>query len=164
MAPLMMTDEPMPSVVNNNSFGMCNYKFCLSRVIYKTYTDRFFFVLLVTHTRSQGVNADLDGHHQHYTKNVPVNESILSLLLKLHDKLTGVSNSYVPSECRLEKCKNSEDSRIGNGAFFVAKVLDKSCLLSDINLSFVKQLYESNMSWSDGGLSTDSPSCSSEER
>ena len=91
-------------------------------------------------------------------------ESILSLLLKLHDKLVGTANSYKPSQSRLDACKEKEDSRIGDGVFFVAKVLDKACLASDINFTVVKQLYQAKVneqSASDGG---ETSGCSSDEK
>lgn len=46
-------------------------------------------------------------------------ESIISLLIKLHSKLTGKPNSYRPN------FDESSDSRIGDGPFFIAKLLNK---------------------------------------
>ncbi|CAL4116468.1 unnamed protein product, partial [Meganyctiphanes norvegica] len=51
---------------------------------------------------------------------VEVEESIISLLIKLHSKMTGKPNSYRP-----DFSKQREDSRIGDGPFFIAKVLNK---------------------------------------
>lgn len=51
-----------------------------------------------------------------------VNESIISLLLKLHAQLSGVPDSYVLGQ---QTSEGLLDSRIGDGPFFVAKVLDR---------------------------------------
>lgn len=50
---------------------------------------------------------------------VAVEESIISLLIKLHSKLTGKPNSYRPN------FSDTSDSRIGDGPFFIAKLLNK---------------------------------------
>ncbi|ROT84089.1 putative E3 ubiquitin-protein ligase UBR3 isoform X1 [Penaeus vannamei] len=50
---------------------------------------------------------------------IAVEESIISLLIKLHSKLTGKPNSYRPN------FDESSDSRIGDGPFFIAKLLNK---------------------------------------
>lgn len=50
---------------------------------------------------------------------VSVEESIISLLIKLHSKLSGKPNSYRPN------FSNTNDSRIGDGPFFIAKLLNK---------------------------------------
>ena len=55
---------------------------------------------------------------------VQVNESIISLLLKLHSQLTGTQNSYRPDHPSNNSFTDrSSDSRIGDGPFFVAKLL-----------------------------------------
>ena len=51
-------------------------------------------------------------------------------------------NAYVPSE----RVYTTLDSRIGDGLFFVGKVLDKACLASEENRKYVEQLYESKKS------------------
>lgn len=50
---------------------------------------------------------------------VSVEESIISLLIKLHSKLSGKPNSYRPN------FSDTSDSRIGDGPFFIAKLLNK---------------------------------------
>ncbi|XP_076043889.1 ubr3 ubiquitin ligase [Oratosquilla oratoria] len=50
---------------------------------------------------------------------VEVGETMISLLLKLHSKLSGKNNSYRPD------FEDTSDSRIGDGPFFIAKVLNK---------------------------------------
>ncbi|XP_071532346.1 E3 ubiquitin-protein ligase Ubr3 isoform X3 [Panulirus ornatus] len=50
---------------------------------------------------------------------VAVEESIISLMIKLHSKLTGKPNSYRPN------FTDTTDSRIGDGPFFIAKLLNK---------------------------------------
>ena len=75
--------------------------------------------------------------HPHRTV-VSVNESIISLLLKFHSKLTGRQDSYVPVAERAKMpaltattVPEYRESRIGDGAFFVEKVLDKICELDE---------------------------------
>lgn len=55
-------------------------------------------------------------------------ESIISLLLKLHSVLSGRPDSYVLGQHR---ALGLLDSRIGDGPFFVAKVLDRIAELDD---------------------------------
>ncbi|XP_042224390.1 E3 ubiquitin-protein ligase ubr3-like [Homarus americanus] len=50
---------------------------------------------------------------------VAIEESIISLLIKLHSKLTGKPNSYRPN------FSDTSDSRIGDGPFFITKLLNK---------------------------------------
>lgn len=57
-----------------------------------------------------------------------VNESIISLLLKLHAKLSGTPDSYVPGQ---QTAEGLLDSRIGDGPFFIAKVLDRIASLDE---------------------------------
>jgi E3 ubiquitin-protein ligase UBR3 len=55
---------------------------------------------------------------------IQVNESIISLLLKLHSQLAGTQNSYRPDNPSNNSFPDwSSDSRIGDGQFFVAKLL-----------------------------------------
>lgn len=75
-----------------------------------------------------------------------INESIISLLIKLHSKLSGKPASYLT---RAERAKvpslahsltrEYKESRIGDGCFFVEKVLDKICELDSASLNFVNQ-------------------------
>ncbi|RWS23952.1 E3 ubiquitin-protein ligase UBR3-like protein [Leptotrombidium deliense] len=55
--------------------------------------------------------------------NLPINESILSLLLKLHSKLSGTPDSYQQND-------NPSSSRIGDGTHFVKCVIDLYCKLN----------------------------------
>uniref|UniRef100_A0A2R5LIR0 E3 ubiquitin-protein ligase n=1 Tax=Ornithodoros turicata TaxID=34597 RepID=A0A2R5LIR0_9ACAR len=65
---------------------------------------------------------------------IDINESIVSLLLKLHSKLSGHPDSYrLPSEQPSEQSTSSEDpneNRIGAGPHFIGLVLDKLARLS----------------------------------
>ncbi len=60
---------------------------------------------------------------------INVNESIVTLLLKLHSKYSGRPDSYVPKRDRTGVSVSSDyaNSRIGDGSFFIEKVLDKIC-------------------------------------
>ena len=76
---------------------------------------------------------------------VNINESIISLLLKLHSKLSGKPDSYSPlTERRKDpklaaSCSQTyRDCRIGDGCFFIEKVLDKICDLDVACEQFIK--------------------------
>ena len=76
---------------------------------------------------------------------VSVNESIISLLLKLHSKLSGRADSYIPLAERRNIASLSHsttdqyiESRIGDGCFFIEKVLDKICNLDTACDQFIK--------------------------
>ena len=62
---------------------------------------------------------------------VEVNESIISLLLKLHAKLSGKPDSYVMSELE-------EVTRFGDGPFFVKNLLDKIAQLDHHNKEYIR--------------------------
>ncbi|XP_048246065.1 E3 ubiquitin-protein ligase UBR3-like [Haliotis rufescens] len=64
---------------------------------------------------------------QVHLSRVSVNESLLSLLLKLHCKLSGKSGSYVPMSV---KKRESVKTLIGDGPVFVGKLLDRLCEMS----------------------------------
>ena len=68
-----------------------------------------------------------DGSSESKRAVINVNESIVTLLLRLHSKYSGRSDSYV-SKYQRHGVSVTEDyllSRIGNGCFFIEKVLDK---------------------------------------
>ncbi|XP_076228505.1 ubr3 ubiquitin ligase isoform X4 [Nomia melanderi] len=65
-------------------------------------------------------------------KSVKVGESIISLLLKLHSQLSGVPDSYNPqqsvasdNEPGSSSAATQKESRIGDGPFFIAQLLNK---------------------------------------
>lgn len=58
-------------------------------------------------------------------RNIEINESMISLLLKCHSKLSGFDDSFSTQAVDA----NSLDCRIGNGASFVGKVLTRIFLL-----------------------------------
>ncbi|XP_071748159.1 E3 ubiquitin-protein ligase UBR3 isoform X3 [Lepeophtheirus salmonis] len=57
---------------------------------------------------------------------IGINESIITLLLKLHSKLSKIPDSYIPIHNRtgVSTTSSYRGSRIGNGCFFIEKVLD----------------------------------------
>ncbi|CAL7947523.1 unnamed protein product [Xylocopa violacea] len=81
--------------------------------------------------------------HKHYkrreaqggslqSQTVKVDESIITLLLKLHSQLSGVPDSYNPEQSGISDNEASSsssigptESRIGDGPFFVAQLLNK---------------------------------------
>lgn len=60
-------------------------------------------------------------------KTVEANESIISLLLKLHSHLSGIPDSFNPDEP-----EQNPESRIGDGPFFVGKVLHRIMALDTL--------------------------------
>lgn len=60
---------------------------------------------------------------------INVNESIVSLMLRLHAKYSGKQDSYMPKSERSGVSTSAEyaESRIGDGCFFIEKVLDHIC-------------------------------------
>lgn len=60
---------------------------------------------------------------------VKVGENLISLLLKLHSNLSGVPDSFV-LEDELAKGFNA-DARIGDGPFFIGKLLKRLALADD---------------------------------
>lgn len=68
-----------------------------------------------------------------YLMGAKIGESIISLLLKLHSQLSGVSDSYNPdqqpstseSEAGTSSSQSSSESRIGDGPFFIGQLLKK---------------------------------------
>lgn len=82
--------------------------------------------------RSQGVNAILD--QEKVSESIVINESMISLLLKLHAKLAGKTGNYV---CPLQRDANAgmtesdSSSHVGDGEFFVRKILNQICLKSE---------------------------------
>ena len=77
--------------------------------------------------------ADADGSSESKRAVINVNESIVSLLLRLHSKYSGRPDSYVPKQHRygVSATEDYIQSRIGDGCFFVEKVLDKICDLDE---------------------------------
>ncbi|KAL5006565.1 hypothetical protein ScPMuIL_015371 [Solemya velum] len=70
------------------------------------------------------------------TSPVSVNESIISLLIKLHSKLSGKQDSYVPLSFSMRQLSTS---RIGDGPHFIGKLLDR---LSQKSTICAKQIEE----------------------
>ena len=94
------------------------------------------------HFMSQGVTADLD--RQKRTVPVRVDECMLSLLIKLHAKLSGAA--YVPPACRQGAAASAtKNARIGDGAHFVAGVLDKVCERNANCAQIIENIYRESL-------------------
>ena len=91
-------------------------------------------------THSQGVSTNLDLHMR--TEHKEVHESMLTLLLKLHAKLAGKANSYIPESVRGPAPQEERDSQIGDGVFFVGKTLDEICRRSTECCRIVEAAYK----------------------
>ena len=64
------------------------------------------------------------------TQDIPVNESLLTILLKLYGKLAGKSKSFVPqsvSSGGAGKSGSSSEENFATGAYYVQRVLNKLC-------------------------------------
>lgn len=82
--------------------------------------------------RSQGVNAILD--QEKVSESIMINESMISLLLKLHSKLAVKTGTYICPPQRDASAGTTESdssSRVGDGEFYVRKILDLICLKSE---------------------------------
>ena len=80
----------------------------------------------------QTVSEDPDNEGEPKRAVINVNESIVTLLLRLHSKYSGRPDSYVPKKQRASGLSDEYfNSRIGDGSFFVEKVLDKICDLDE---------------------------------
>ncbi|ELU10689.1 hypothetical protein CAPTEDRAFT_220674 [Capitella teleta] len=71
----------------------------------------------------------------------PVDESILSLLLKLHDKYAGKPHSYVPEGIRGVATEADMGSRVGDACFFIGKLLDNICRRSENSAGIVERAH-----------------------
>lgn len=63
-----------------------------------------------------------------------VNESILSLLLRLHSKMASKPDSYKPCKGRID------ESRIGDGLFFIEQLLDRFVMLNQKGEQLINDL------------------------
>ena len=68
-----------------------------------------------------------DGSSESKRAVINVNESIVTLLLRLHSKYSGRPDSYIPKYQRhgVSITEDYHQSRIGDGCFFIEKVLDR---------------------------------------
>lgn len=89
------------------------------------------------HASSQYENKGVGTDKAQYT-NVPINESIISLLFKLHAKLSGKEEQYIP----LSRSNRSiGDAPIGDGPYFIGRVLDKLSQQSTTCARNIEELY-----------------------
>lgn len=89
-----------------------------------------------THQRSYRRRPTLEGVGSS-PPTVELNESIISLLLKLHCQLSGVADSYKPEE---EDEEETEwNSSIGDGPFFIGKLLRKISRLDENCKNFINE-------------------------
>ncbi|KAL4222682.1 E3 ubiquitin-protein ligase ubr3 [Mactra antiquata] len=72
------------------------------------------------------------------TQHVPVNESLLTILFKLHSKMAGKTNPYVPTSVTP---RNLANTNVGDGASIVERVLDKLCRNRDCSKA-IEDLYK----------------------
>ncbi|CAG9786509.1 unnamed protein product [Diatraea saccharalis] len=63
-------------------------------------------------------SAQVQVHNQQSDESIPVNESIISLLMKLHSQLSGKLDSF-----SLEEAPPETDEPIGDGPYFIGQVL-----------------------------------------
>lgn len=90
---------------------------------------------------------------------IRVSDSIISVLIKMHCKLSGKPCSYrTPSERKLDQ------SRIGDGPHFIEQLLDKIYLLSEKCARQIKNICESMQPRGHGTKMDTSSSFDKEER
>ncbi|XP_013419454.1 E3 ubiquitin-protein ligase UBR3-like [Lingula anatina] len=94
--------------------------------------------------QSRGVATDFSsGRHSV----IDINESLISLLIKLHNKLSGKPGSYVPEILRsttmasVTSDQPSSESRIGNGPHFIGQLLDRIARINMDNARIVEEVY-----------------------
>ena len=91
----------------------------------------------VKHDSPQFENKGVETEKAQHTI-LPINESIISLLFKLHAKLSGKEGQYVP----LSRSNRSiSDAPIGDGPHFVGRVLDKLSHQSTSCARTIEELY-----------------------
>lgn len=73
------------------------------------------------------------------SKLTEINESIVSLLIKLHNKLTDQQGSYVPLTLRSDTIDKSD--LVGSGPHFVGRLLDAICASSSRSAQDVEGIY-----------------------
>lgn len=71
---------------------------------------------------------------------VQVNESLISLLIKLHNKLSDKEGSYIPLTTRGGTIDPS--NHVGGGPFFVGRLLDSICAKSGRCSQVVEAVYK----------------------
>ncbi|XP_074027443.1 ubr3 ubiquitin ligase isoform X2 [Leptinotarsa decemlineata] len=76
-----------------------------------------------------------------YPPTVKVNESIISLLLRLHSQLSGAPDSYNPDE-EVEAPSTPNETPVGDGTFYIAKLLRK---MSSVDSSCKKYINETRL-------------------
>lgn len=74
------------------------------------------------------------------TTDVAVNESMVSLLIKLHNKLSDQDGSYVPLSVRGEMLDDTK--LVGDGPFFVGRVLDSLGAKDSKYASAIEKVYK----------------------
>jgi E3 ubiquitin-protein ligase UBR3 len=102
--------------------------------------------------RSQGVSVNFDSIKTN--KAIPVNESMMTLLIKLHARLSGKVNSYVPESQRVGcSATTDHDCCVGDGPYYISRLLDKACRLSPECAQVVENIYSVTLPRDRGGNS-----------
>ncbi|CAH1116050.1 unnamed protein product [Phaedon cochleariae] len=77
-----------------------------------------------------------------YPPTVKVNESIISLLLKLHSQLSGIPDSFNGDNDEESSSSTSSESPLGDGAYYIGKLLTK---ISEVDSSCKKCIQETRL-------------------
>ena len=77
------------------------------------------------------------------TTDVTINESMVSLLIKLHNKLSDEEGSYVPLSMRGEMLDDTK--LVGDGPFFVGRVLDSLSAKDSKYATAIEKVYKDLM-------------------
>ncbi|KAK0089869.1 hypothetical protein PV325_004892 [Microctonus aethiopoides] len=141
-----MPQRATPSTATNNEVDLLQVMFPRLGPAPVTTTE---IVPSTSHSHQQIVNRETQGG-QMYLTGPKTGESIISLLLKLHSQLSGAPDSWNYEEVTATNLASSiagsstgstassstimpDDSRIGDGPFFIGQLLRKMCDL-DMNL------------------------------
>lgn len=92
-------------------------------------------------TTSQGSQGSRKPRTSTPLRDVKVNESLISLLLRLHSQLSGVPDSYNPEDEEESSSTSidAEESSIGDGIFYIARLLRRIASLDESCKSYIQE-------------------------
>lgn len=95
------------------------------------------------------------------TQRIPINDSLLTMLLKLYTKLAGKSKHYVPpSVCT----QSSSQEHFGTGAYYLQRLLNKLCQQSAECARALEDLYSAQQQPKDPSTSKKGKAMDNETR
>jgi len=76
----------------------------------------------------------------HTATDVTITDSVVSLLMRLHNRLCDKKGSYIPLSMRGEMM--DESNLVGGGPFFVGRVMDTLCAKSEVCARTIETIYK----------------------